>query len=93
MGKLRRVQARRGLLLALLLRVSQCNAHGFGGSWATNGLSIVGAIRVLAAVRVGAIASSGTAISTRLLISAVWVATVAAVLVVAGHVWRVLLCY
>jgi hypothetical protein len=52
-------------------------------------LSIVGAVRVLAAVWVGtAIWISTSAISTGLLFSAVRATTVTAVLVVAGHVCR-----
>ena len=53
-------------------------------------MCVIRAVRVLATVRVGAVSSSTAAISTGLLlVAAVRVATVAAVLVVAGHICRV----
>jgi hypothetical protein len=58
------------------------------GQWKTDWLCVVRAVRVLATVWVGTV-SSTAAISTGLVVAAVRVATVAAVLVVAGHVCRV----
>lgn len=81
----------RGLLLLLL----QCGQYECADTARVSKslyhrLSIVGAIWVLA-IRVGAIstASTGTAVSAGLLVSTVRVPAVAAVLIVAGHLDRV----